>query len=192
MAKIIFYDVETTGTNYMKHSIIEMSGIIEIDGEVKQTFNFRVKPHPKAAIEDGALAVNGHKREELPTYPEMSVVHETFTNILSEFVDKYDKTDKFHLAGFNNRGFDDNFLRMFFTLNGDNFFGAYFCADSIDATVLASKHLMDVRHTMPSFKLHRVAKTLGIEVDDSRLHEALYDAELAREIYHAIDTESLL
>jgi len=192
MAKLLFYDTETTGTNYMKHSIIELSGIIEIDGEIKETFEYVVRPHAKAAIEPAALKTNGHKFEDLPTYPEMPRVHQLLTEALSKYVDKYDKKDKFHLVGFNNRGFDDNFLRMFFNLCNDDFFGAYFWADTIDAMVLASKYLVDVRHEMPSFKLHRVAKTLGIAVDDSKLHEALYDSVLAREIYYAIETESLL
>jgi DNA polymerase-3 subunit epsilon len=39
---------------------------------------------------------------------------------------------------------------------------------------------------MPSFKLSRVAKTLGIEVDEDRLHDADYDVYLTREIYKTV------
>ena len=192
MAKLIFYDTETTGTNYMKHSIIELSGIVEIDGKVRETFDLKVRPHDRAVVEPAALQANGHRIEDLPSYPPMEESHGDFIRMVNRYVDKYDKQDKFFLVGYNNRGFDDNFLRMLFTLCGDKFFGAYFWPDTIDVMVLASRHLMGVRHTMPSFKLHRVAKTLGIDVDDSRLHEALYDSTLTREIYYSIYTESLM
>ena len=39
---------------------------------------------------------------------------------------------------------------------------------------------------MPSFKQQRVAKELGVQVDDSRLHDALYDVNLTREIYRIV------
>jgi DNA polymerase III epsilon subunit-like protein len=45
---------------------------------------------------------------------------------------------------------------------------------------------------MPSFKLSRVAKTLGIPIREANLHEAMYDTELTREVYRAITGESLL
>lgn len=192
MAKLIFYDTETTGTNYMKHSIIELSGIVEIDGKVMEIFDYKVRPHEKAKIEPAALKSNGHKFEDLPHYPQMPMVHQLFRDLLLKYVDQYDRKDKIHLVGYNNRGFDDNFLRMFFNLCGDNFFGSYFWADTIDVMVLAARHLIDKRPEMPSFKLHRVAKTLGVPVDDNRLHEALYDSELTRGIYHILGTESII
>lgn len=189
--KTLFYDVETTGTNYMKHSIIELAGIIEIDGVERERFEWKVRPHPKAVIEEPALKANGHKREDLDTYPPMEDVHAKLKKQVCKYIDPYDRKDKFHLIGYNNRGFDDNFLRMLFTLCGDNFFGSLFWADSIDVMSSASHHLMHVRHTMPSFKLHRVAKTLGIPVDDSKLHQALYDIELTREVYRKVCPESM-
>jgi DNA polymerase-3 subunit epsilon len=36
---------------------------------------------------------------------------------------------------------------------------------------------------MENFKLMTVARTLGIEVDESQLHDALYDVKLTKEIY---------
>jgi DNA polymerase-3 subunit epsilon len=192
MAKLIFYDTETTGTNYKKHSIIELSGIIEIDGKTAETFDYRVRPHAKAEVDSAALTANGHKMEDLPNYPSMLQVHEEFTVLLKKYVDPYDKKDKIHLVGYNNRGFDDNFLRMFFNLCEDQFYGAYFWADTIDVMVLASRHLIEERASMPSFKLFRVAQTLGIPVDHDRLHEALYDSILVREIYRTIFTDSFM
>lgn len=45
--KVVFFDLETTGTLVNKHGIHQISGMIVIDGEVKETFDFKVQPNPK-------------------------------------------------------------------------------------------------------------------------------------------------
>lgn len=182
----VFYDVETTGINWKKHSIIQLSGFIERDGIVVDMFDYVVRPHPKAKIEPEALKVNGKTEEEILCYPPMDLVLRKFKKLLGKYINKYDKKDKAWLIGFNNRAFDDYFLRMFFELCGDTFIGSWFWVDTIDALCLASQHLMNRRSEMPSFKLKRVAMELGIVVDKERLHDSLYDVELTREIYRIV------
>lgn len=63
--KLLFLDLETTGTNPGKHGIHQISGQIVIDGIVKESFDFHVQPNPKAIIEDEALAVAGVTREQV-------------------------------------------------------------------------------------------------------------------------------
>ena len=63
--KLLFFDLETTGTNPGKHGIHQISGQIVIDGIVKESFDFHVHPNPKAIIEDEALAVAGVTREQI-------------------------------------------------------------------------------------------------------------------------------
>ena len=36
--KVVFFDLETTGTLVNKHGIHQISGMIVIDGEVKETY----------------------------------------------------------------------------------------------------------------------------------------------------------
>jgi len=191
MPKLIFYNVETTGVNHMKHSIVELSGLVEIDGKIVESFDYKIKPHEKARIEPEALTANKLKLEDIMLYPHMSEAFRAFKNMLEKYVDKYNKQDKFHLVGYNNRYFDDNFLRMFFKLSENSFYGAYFWADTIDVLPLASHVLMHIRHTMPSFKLHRVAKTLNISVEDAELHSALYDTHLTRKVYYSLFPKNL-
>lgn len=106
--------------------------------------------------------------------------------MLAKYVDKFDKKDKFHLVGYNNAGFDNSFLRAFFVQNGDNYFGSFFWADSIDCYVLASNLFKKKRASFENFKQMTVAKRLGIEVDESKLHDAEYDIDLCMQIYNKV------
>jgi DNA polymerase-3 subunit epsilon len=67
--------------------------------------------------------------------------------------------------------------------NGDSYFGSWFYAGALDVMVLASQYLIKRRKNMPDFKLKSVAKELGIEVDETKLHDAEYDIYLTRAVY---------
>jgi DNA polymerase-3 subunit epsilon len=182
----IFYDLETTGTNFKAHSVHQLSGLIEVDGEIVEEFDFKVRPHPKAQISKEAMTVCNKTEKEIMSYPEMRKVHKQFLTLLSKYVDKYNPKDKMYLIGFNNRAFDDLFLRMFFELNDDKYIGSWFWSDTGDTLCLASEYLLDRRASMLSFKLKRVALELGLEVDTEGLHDALFDARLTRSIYRIV------
>jgi DNA polymerase-3 subunit epsilon len=182
----VFFDAETTGVNYKRNSIIQLAGVIEVDDKVVDAFDYKIKPHPKAEIEQSALEVNKCTVEQIMAYPDMKTVHGQFKDKMTKYVDKYDSKDKAWLIGFNNRAFDDFFLRKFFELSGDNFIGSLFWVDTIDVLCLASQYLMNRRSQMPSFKLKRVAIELGIEIESEHLHEALYDVKLTRKIYRIV------
>lgn len=184
--KILFFDLETTGTNPGKNGIHQISGEIIIDGESKEKFDFKVRPNPAAQVEKQALDVAGVTAEQISQYPPMDEIFRLFVAMLSKYVAKFDKKDKFFLAGYNNASFDNQFLRGFFLQNGDSFFGSWFWSNSIDVMVLATVYLMNDREKMENFKLSTVAKQLGIEVDNESLHDAFYDIYLTRAIYDIV------
>ena len=184
--KLLFFDLETTGTNPGKNGIHQISGEIVIDGKSMEKFDFHVQPNPKAIIEDAALEVGHVTREQIQAYPPMRQVYNEFVAMLSKYVDKYNKKDKFFLVGYNNAAFDNQFLRGFFLQNGDNYFGSWFWANSIDVMVLASQHLAERRPEMENFKLSTVAKFLGVNVEDESLHDAFYDIYLTKAVYDIV------
>lgn len=184
--KLLFFDLETTGTNPGRNGIHQISGQIVIDGKHVPDFDFHVRPNPKAVIEDAALNVGGVTREQVLAYPPMGQVYKEFVAMLDKYVDKYNKKDKFFLVGYNNAAFDNQFLRGFFLQNGDNYFGSYFWSNSIDVMVLASAYIADRRADMENYKLSTVAKFLGVSVSDDSLHNALYDIELTRAVYEIV------
>lgn len=187
----IFYDVETTGENPRKHSIHQIAGLVEVDDMVQERFNIYSRPHPNAILEPAALSVSGVTEEQILSYPSMTDAKNNFCRILAKYINKYDKNQKAYLVGFNNRGFDDRFLRMWFTLCDDQFFGSWFWSDSRDTLVLASEYLESRRTSMPNFQLHTVAETLGIPVEKSKLHDARYDVELTRQIYRIVTNREI-
>src|SRR3712207_3106066 len=162
------------------------SGQIVIDGKKVEDFDFHVQPNPKAQIEEAALQVAGVTREQVLSYPAMGEVYAQFVAMLGKHVDKFNKKDKFFLVGYNNAAFDNQFLRGFFLQNGDNYFGSWFWANTIDVMVLATAYLAERRPEMENFKLSTVAKFLGVAVSDDSLHNAFYDIELTKAIYEIV------
>ncbi|HEY9542978.1 MULTISPECIES: 3'-5' exonuclease [Bacteroidales] len=184
--KLLFFDLETTGTNPARNGIHQISGQIVIDGKKVEDFDFHVQPNPKAQIEEAALQVAGVTREQVLSYPAMGEVYAQFVAMLGKHVDKFNKKDKFFLVGYNNAAFDNQFLRGFFLQNGDNYFGSWFWANTIDVMVLATAYLAERRPEMENFKLSTVAKFLGVAVSDDSLHNAFYDIELTKAIYEIV------
>ena len=183
--KRFFYDTETTGTNWRRCSIHQLAAFIEIDGVVVEKIDMKFSPHENALIEDGALEVGKVTLEQIQAYPNWRLQFIELKKILAKYVNPFDKTDKFFFVGFKNASFDDDFMKKLFDLN-DTGFWLYFWPSSIDVSVLAAQYLINIRHTMPSFKLHRVAKTLGIPVEDEKLHDAFYDVELTKAVYEVV------
>lgn len=188
--KKFFFDLETTGVNPAKNGIHQISGIIEIDDVVVEEFDIKVRPNPKAIIEDAALEVGGVSKEQILSYQDMHNGYEELTGILSKYVDKYDKKDKFFMIGYNNASFDNNFLRGFFLQNGDKYFGSWFWANTVDVMVMATDYLLGERQNMVNFKLSTVADYLGVKVESDKLHDAMYDIYLTREVYRKVTNKN--
>lgn len=181
--KIIYLDTETTGVDYRKNGIIQLSAIIERDDNPDLHFlNTKMSPFPDDIIEDSALVVNKVTRDQLDDFLKPESAYRDFTNLLSLHVDKFDRLDKFVMIGYN-VGFDADFLRAWFQKNGDKYYGSWFWFPYIDVMTLAMAALAQRRPAMDNFKLPTVAQQFGIEVKGGELHDALYDVRLTREIY---------
>lgn len=184
--KLFLFDLETTGLDPVRHGVHQISGKIIIDGVVRQSFDFKVRPKDGAEYDQGALDVGKVTREQLEAYPPMKEVFGDVMLMLDQYVNKFNKSDKFFLVGYNNAHFDNAFFRQWFLDNGFQYFGSYFWSNSFDAMVLATPFLCDKRAVMKDFKQSTVADALGVRVDESKLHDASYDIELCHAIYDKV------
>jgi DNA polymerase-3 subunit epsilon len=176
-------DVETTGLWAGKHAITQLSGIIEIDGVVVDTFDLPMAPWDGALIDDKALEVTNKTLAEIKAYPRASVQFAKFLSILDKYVDKSNPADGYFFIAYN-APFDTEFVRAMFKREARNWklYGTYFHNPAICSMVVAGLSLMkDVPH-MENFKLGTVAKHLGVQVE-GELHDALVDVKVSREIF---------
>ena len=182
--KILYYDFETTGLDHKLHAPIQFAGLLEINGQLVEHLDYTMKPYPNDLVDAKALEVNGRTMEEIDTFEDPTTVLEWILERLGKHVNTRDRSDQIFLCGYNNIHFDDQFLREWFIKAGraKYDFMNHFWNESLDMRVLAGAALARERHAMDNFKLVTVARHFGIEVDDSKAHEAMYDTELVREL----------
>lgn len=183
--KLFYIDVETTGLNPDKNGIIQIGGIIEIDGKEKEHINFSICPFPNDIIDEKALEVNRMTKDEILAFPPPSKTYHDLTRLILKYISKYDRTDKFHFIGYNSR-FDDDFLRSWFKKCGDVYYGSYFYFPSIDVMNMAAIKFMETREVFANFKLMTVAKAAGIEIDNNKAHDAMYDIEITKKLFYKL------
>ena len=185
--KLCYIDVETGGLYANKNPLLQLSGIIEIDGEEKERFNFFLRPFTGQEVDPRALKVNKLTIEQIETFEDPKLVFGQFIKLLSKYVSKFNRQDKFFFIGYNSQSFDEPFVRQFFKNAEDKYGpGSWFWYPSIDMMLVWGHILSPKRHTMKNFKLVTVCQTAGITVDESKLHDAMYDIELTRDLYKAI------
>ncbi|MDE2105673.1 MAG: 3'-5' exonuclease [Patescibacteria group bacterium] len=185
--KVLYIDTETTGTDHRTHDVIQVAGLIEIDGQVRDEFMFRCQPFDFAAVDPKALEVNGTTKEALATYPEPDIAYSAMTAIWAKYVSKFNRADKFTPAGYN-VGFDLDFLASFFVKNGDNYFGSWQNWRAIDplamVRILQHKGLID----LPDHRLGTLCAHFGIPL---KAHDALADIRATRELLLLLEREYL-
>jgi DNA polymerase III subunit epsilon len=182
--KTIWIDTETTGTDPMRHALIQVAGIIYVDQEKTETFNLRCRPFPNDAIEPSALEVIKMSREQVLALPEPKDLMDQLEKGLSRHVDKFDKHDKFILRAYNAR-FDYDFLRRLFEKCGNKYFGSWIWFPPIDIMNYAAEALCAKREQLVNFKLSTVAEFFSVKPDGD-LHDALTDIRLAKALYERI------
>lgn len=183
--KFCFIDTETTGLDCNKNGIIQIAGYIYLntDGvfELRETFNLKSNVFPSDLIDDKALECNGVSREEIKKYEIPQLTYVAFLRIIEKYCDKFNKEDKFFFVGYNAR-FDYDFMRAWFNKCGDKFFGSWFYFPPIDVMNQAIIKLIQLRHTLPNFKLKTVTEHFGI-VPTGDLHDALTDIDITKQLF---------
>lgn len=176
--KVFYFDVETTGIDKAKHDIVQLAYIIEVNGEVKLENNLLIKPTRLENIDPQALEIIGKTKKELMKGMDAITAHKRLLLDFNNHCDKYNKDDKFYIAGYN-VGFDMGFLTAFFDSCNDPFLGSWVNWKSLDPLhiirILDFKGKLD----LPNHKLGTVCEHYGIEID---AHDALSDIRATRKL----------
>ena len=191
MIKSLYIDLETTGLNPILNGIVQVAVIIELDGKVKDsdTLATNVAPLEGDEITAKALEVTGLDEQVIKTYPNPHKVFGDLKQLFGKYVDPFNPQDKYFFVGYN-AYFDYQFMRNFWNKMNDKYFGSWFWYPPLDVMILAQYFLRRERHKLKRFTLSDVAKYLGIPVEDSKLHGAVYDTELVRTVYHTLVNKS--
>lgn len=191
MIKRLFIDVETTGTDEKINGIHQISGVIEIDGKIKESFDYKIRPFEGAIIEPKAIEVSNVTEEQIKNNPlSEKEAYNLLSGLMLKYVQKFDKKDKFFFVGYNAH-FDKNFMSEFWLRQNDKYFFSLVWGNIIDVMVLATEKLEHVRHEMINFKLMTVADKFGIKLDENKLHDASYDIEITRDLYYLLKNNNI-
>jgi DNA polymerase-3 subunit alpha (Gram-positive type) len=160
----VAFDVETTGIDTIKDSIIELSAVKVKDGKIYDTFSELVRPIDKK-IPAEVEQLTGITNDDVKNAREIWEVFPDFAKFIGDNV----------LVGYNNIAFDSKFLVR---------------AGRYSYTIIQNKHL-DVMHFARKYlkqqginkvvSLVELGKMLGIE--NPQAHRALADAETTAKIY---------
>ena len=191
---IIHFDIETTDSDAHsgRNGIHELAIIMEMGGTVVYKSNHYMKPLPKCIVNLNSLNAIGANYEDIMAYPDPSIAYNNIRNALERY--PLLKGDKWLLSGFNSQAFDLPVLlswwgSMKFATKDYKSFADWFHFDTLDTRILAANYLRSERHTMPDFKLVTVGKKLlpDVDIDETKAHNALWDASLSMAIYHRIN-----
>jgi len=178
--KLLYLDTETTGKDPDKSGLIQISGIIEIDGNVAETFDIKCRPFPGKEITDEALEVNGQTREGLADLPDPSIAYGQLKKRLDAHIDRFNRMDKFYLVGQNVK-FDYDFLTAFFKDNGDRYLYSYINYHLIDIISITALFKIAGKVKVENLKLSTIAEFFKLEF---KAHDALEDIRITREIFY--------
>lgn len=172
-SKVLFFDTETTGLDERIHEPIQIAMCVKVHNMVVAVKTFYAQPINWDSIDAKALKVNGFTLEQLRGFPKPIETYMEIVQLLTKFVKKFDKNDKFIPAGQNIR-FDMRMMDAWFKKLGDNYF--YSLVNSKDVLDLLSIttlfKFLGILPNLPNNKLCTVCDYLGIQLE---AHDATKD-----------------
>jgi len=176
MNKVCYIDVETTGLNPVKNDIIQIAGIVEINGDVISEFEYKCAPVSPENVDARALAVNKTTVDQIMNYPSPHEVMNSVIEHLKKAVNPYDRNDKMYMAGYN-VDFDKRFMKEWMKKLGNNYFHSFFEYKVLDIFPLFMAYCLANNVVVPNHKLVTAADYFDIPLD---AHDALEDIRATR------------
>lgn len=183
MNKVLWLDTETTGLDAIKQDVIQIAYLVEIDGEVVEEQEFKCQPFNWAGIQDRALEVHGYTRDNLKTFEAASIIKCRMDASLERYIEKFNKDDKFTLAGYNVQ-FDYRFMKEWYAKCGDKYWGSFVNYKMYDGYPLFQAYANAANLDLPNHKLTTAAAHFGFKFG---AHDALEDIRVTRQVVKALE-----
>jgi len=191
--KLLFCDLETTGTDEMQHGIHQMAFQIWIGGKLIKCPTTDVAIFPSDKINNDLITEEDYLKNTNKsisslrdsTYPSPIYIHKRLISVLGRYVKRYRSTDKFFFIGYN-PGFDKDFLCEWFRKCGDKYFMSWIFWPPIDVAQMALFDLVDDWHKMKRRNLEAVTKHYAVNNENVKFHDAAYDIEMTKRIFFHI------
>jgi DNA polymerase-3 subunit epsilon len=183
-SKILWIDIESTGLDPVKNDIWQLAYIIEIDRKIEHEDTYRIRPYNIENYSLDALKAARITPEDLEAldYNIADVVFD-LKEIWGKYIDKYDKNDKFVMAGYN-VSFDHDFLYEMFHKAGDRYgLGSWVFWPTRDVKTYVADVAIVNGIRFPNFKLATVCERFGIKFD---AHDALEDIRATKKLYEKL------
>lgn len=180
--KVLWIDTETTGLAE-NAAPIQISGVIEINGEIKEEFNIYLKPFKGAVIEDAALKVHGLTLEQIESFKETMDGYSELISIFDKYINKYDKNDKFIVAGYNVE-FDLKKLRKLAQMMGDKYINSYLGNKKVDPLYMIPAYQMLGK--LPFLENDKLETWCNYFKINLKAHDSLEDIKATRELFYNI------
>lgn len=183
--KILWLDMETGGLDPKLHDIVEIAGLVDIDGVVLEEFQFLMQPSMRQRVGLEALTLQGRTLDEVMGHPlTQREGREELMKVMGRYVNKYDRADKFTWAG-QNPTFDMGFGQHLWKTQGDPYFGAWFDYHPLDLIpLIVAARLRGYYQNMPNLKLATICQAVGLP--PYRAHCALEDVRATRAAFYQV------
>lgn len=180
--KVLWIDTETTGLSE-NAAPIQISGVIEINGEVKEEFDIFLKPFKGADIEQEALNIHGLSLEKIETFQDTKEGYKKLLEIFDRYIDKYDKMDKFIVAGYNVE-FDLKKIRRLAQAMGDKYINSYLGSKKIDPLDMIVP--FQVAKKIPKLANNKLESWCSYFNISLKAHNSLEDIKATRELFYKL------
>lgn len=192
MNKIIVFDLETTGFANAC-GVHQISMLLVVNGELIAEIVHDVYPG-EVMVQAEALMIANKTMDDIRAHTPIADVIPEINQELAKHIAGTE--EKWILCGYNNKRFDNRFIKAIYEKYSPLFpFHVFYHDDTMDVSYMAKDFYKGKDSKPESFKLADVARHMGIEVDSAQLHRANYDAILTYKLFMAFKmieaTESL-
>jgi DNA polymerase III subunit epsilon len=178
--KILWFDVETGGTDEKTDALLQLSALVEINGEIVEEIDLKMQPLRGKLVKQDAIEKHGMTIETIKSFQVAHVCHTHFEAFLLRHNPNPTKPGRYIMAGYNPE-FDCRFLSQWYQdITGgpyDYWKHLQFSPLDVLPTLRAMRYhgVLD----LPDTKLETCCKHFGIEI---KAHDALSDIKATREL----------